>query len=183
MQIIETEIEGVLILKPKIFKDKRGHFMETFKKDFIERNFPEIKFIQENQSRSNFGVLRGLHFQKAPMAQTKLVKAVYGSVLDIVVDLRKSSKTFGKYLPFILSDENNHQLLIPKGFAHGFIVLSEEAIISYLVDNEYSPEHESGINFDDPMLRIDWKVSKDKMILSDKDIQLQSFSDFIVSSQ
>lgn len=172
MEIIETGIGGLVIIQPKVFRDERGYFMESYKESFIKENFPDVKFIQDNESKSSFGVLRGLHFQKAPYEQTKLVKVVKGKVQDIAVDLRKDSPTFGKYESVILSDENKKQLFIPKGFAHGFLTLSEEAILSYKVDNPYNPESDSGIIFNDPVLKINWIIPKSDMELSKKDKNL-----------
>jgi len=172
MEIIKTSIEGLLIIKPKIFEDERGYFMESFKESFIKDNFPEIHFVQDNESKSSYGVLRGLHFQKPPFEQTKLVRVVKGVVQDVAVDLRTDSPTYGKYESIILSDENKKQLFIPKGFAHGFIVLSNEAVLSYKVDNLYSPKFESGIHYKDKNLNIDWKIEKKNIIVSDKDNKL-----------
>ena len=172
MEIIETGIGGLVIIQPKVFRDERGYFMESYKESFIKVNFPDVKFIQDNESKSSFGVLRGLHFQKAPYEQTKLVRVVKGKVQDIAVDLRKDSPTFGKYESVILSDENKKQLFIPKGFAHGFLTLSEEAILSYKVDNPYNPESDSGIIFNDPVLKINWIIPKSDMELSKKDKNL-----------
>lgn len=177
MEIITTALKDLLIIKPKVFEDDRGYFMESFKQSFIEENFPGIKFIQENESKSNYGVLRGLHFQTAPYEQTKLVRVVKGKVLDIAVDLRKGSETYGKWESFILSSSNKKQLLIPKGMAHGFVVLSKTAVFSYKVDNVYSPGHESGIIYNDPNLNIDWKLSHSKLIISKKDKLLKTIED------
>lgn len=178
MEIIETGIEGLVIIQPKVFQDERGYFMESYKESFIKENFPDVKFIQDNESKSSFGVLRGLHFQKAPYEQTKLVRVVKGKVQDIAVDLRKDSPTFGKYESVILSDENKKQLFIPKGFAHGFVVTSKEAILSYKVDKEYHPLFDSGLRFDDKDLSIDWKVSKEEITVSQKDSRLQTMDKF-----
>lgn len=175
MEIIETGIEGLVIIQPKVFQDERGYFMESYKESFIKENFPDVKFIQDNESKSSFGVLRGLHFQKAPYEQTKLVRVVKGKVQDIAVDLRKDSPTFGKYESVILSDENKKQLFIPKGFAHGFLTLSEKAIFSYKVDQNYSKAHEKGIYFGDPFIKIKWALANDEIKVSKKDNQLKKF--------
>jgi len=172
MEIIKTSIEGLVIIQPKVFEDERGYFMESFKKNFIEENFPDIHFVQDNESKSSYGVLRGLHFQKPPFEQTKLVRVVEGKVLDVAVDLRVGSTTFGKWESIILSGSNKKQFFIPKGFAHGFIILSDYATFSYKVDNPYSPEHEDGIRFDNSTLNIDWMVNHSDIILSKRDQQL-----------
>lgn len=178
MEIIKTSIEDLFIIEPKIFKDERGYFMESYKKSFIDKHFPGIDFIQENESKSSYGVLRGLHFQSPPYEQTKLVKVIEGEVLDVAVDLRGNSPTYGKWESILLSGSNKKQFLIPKGFAHGFIVLSEQAIFSYKVDNDYSPEHEGGIFFDDSELKIDWQIELKNIKLSEKDLKLKGFKDF-----
>lgn len=170
MEVIKTLIEGLIIIQPKVYPDDRGYFMESFK----DSNFPDIKFIQDNESRSTYGVLRGLHFQKPPFEQTKLVRVIKGDVLDIALDLRPGSKTFGKYESIILSGENKKQFLIPKGFAHGFVVLSNEAIFSYKVDNYYSPQHDSGVLYNS--LNIDWKIPLKDMVISEKDKKLVPFN-------
>ncbi len=175
MEIIKTSIEGLVIIQPKVFQDERGYFMESYKESFIEKNFPNVKFIQDNESKSSFGVLRGLHFQKAPYEQTKLVRVVRGEVLDVAVDLRPNSPTFGKYEAIKLSSDNKKQLLIPKGFAHGFVTLSEEAVFSYKVDNIYASEFDSGIIYNDKTISIDWKMEKQDIILSEKDLSLRTF--------
>jgi len=175
VEIIKTSIEGLVIIQPKVFQDERGYFMESYKESFIEENFPGVKFIQDNESKSSFGVLRGLHFQKAPYEQTKLVRVVKGKVQDIAVDLRKDSPTFGKYESVILSSDNKKQLLIPKGFAHGFVTLSDEAVISYKVDNIYASEFDSGVIYNDKTISIDWKMEKQDIILSEKDLSLRTF--------
>lgn len=169
MEIIKASIDGLVIIQPKVYEDERGYFMESFKESFIKKHFPNIHFLQENESKSSFGVLRGLHFQKPPFEQTKLVRVILGEVLDVAVDLRKGSPSFGKWESIILSESNKKQFFIPKGFAHGFVVLSEEAIFSYKVDNIYSPKNEGCIRYDDPDLNIDWKISTDLIKVSDKD--------------
>ena len=169
MEIVKTSIEGLVIIQPKVYEDNRGYFMESYKDSFIKENFPNIHFIQDNESKSSYGVLRGLHFQRPPFEQTKLVRVIQGEVLDVAVDLRKESPTYGKWESLILSGLNKKQLLIPKGFAHGFVVLSKSATFSYKVDNHYAPNHERGIAYDDKELSIDWKVPAEKINLSKKD--------------
>jgi dTDP-4-dehydrorhamnose 3,5-epimerase len=169
MQYIETEIQGLWILEPRVFADTRGYFMETFKKSSFEERIGKVDFVQDNESKSTFGVLRGLHFQKGDTAQAKLVRVIKGCVFDVAVDIRKASPTYGKYVGVELSEENKRQFFIPRGFAHGFVVLSEETIFSYKVDNIYSPEDECSIIYNDPDLNIRWPVPEGKIILSDKD--------------
>jgi dTDP-4-dehydrorhamnose 3,5-epimerase len=176
MEIIKTSIEGLVIIQPKVFKDERGYFMESFKESFIKENFPDIHFIQDNESRSTYGVLRGLHFQKPPFEQTKLVRVIDGEVLDVAVDLRKNSPTYGKWESIVLSGENKKQFFIPKGFAHGFITISKEAVFSYKVDNPYSKDYESGVIFNDTSLSIKWGISQSEIIVSPKDTKLKSFT-------
>ena len=179
MNLIKTKIDGLVVLQPTIFKDNRGSFMETFNKNNINNLFGDINFIQDNQSESFRGVLRGLHFQKPPFTQTKLVHCLKGRVLDVALDLRKDSKTYGCFEKTILSDDNYKQMFIPKGFAHGFVVLSESAIFSYKVDNYYNPDSESGILWNDTDLNIDWKMKKAEIIVSEKDAKLTTFNNFI----
>ncbi|WP_022671117.1 dTDP-4-dehydrorhamnose 3,5-epimerase [Hippea alviniae] len=169
MRFIKTEIEGVVIIEPKVFGDDRGYFMETFRQDLFEKNVAKINFVQDNESKSKKGVLRGLHYQLPPYAQSKLIRVIKGKILDVAVDIRRNSQTFKKYMAVELSDENKRQLFIPQGFAHGFLVLSDEAIVVYKVDNYYSPKHDKSIRFDDPEINIDWQFPKDKIIVSDKD--------------
>lgn len=169
MKIIKTEIEGVVILEPRIFADDRGYFFEVFtERDFAEQVGP-IHFVQQNEAKSSYGVVRGLHFQLPPHAQAKLVRVTRGRVLDVVVDIRRSSPTFGQHVTVELSDENHRQLFIPHGFAHGYSVLSDEAVLEYKCDNYYAPQSEGGILWNDAALGIDWQVATDKAILSDKD--------------
>ena len=169
MKIIKTEIEGVVILEPRIFADSRGYFFEVFTEcDFAEQVGP-VHFVQQNESKSSYGVVRGLHFQLPPHAQAKLVRVTRGRVLDVVVDIRRSSSTFGKHIAVELSDENHRQLFIPHGFAHGYSVLSDEAVVEYKCDNYYAPQSEGGILWNEVALGIDWQVATDKAILSDKD--------------
>ena len=170
MNFFPQKIPEIILIEPTLHGDKRGYFIETFRQDLFNQAVGhKVKFIQDNESRSAKGVLRGLHYQMPPNAQAKLVRVLQGSVLDIVVDIRKSSKTFGNYLSFELSDKNFHQLYVPRGFAHGFVVLSEFATFSYKVDNFYSPEHERGIAFDDDRLGIDWQLPPESLQLSEKD--------------
>lgn len=170
MTYIETEILVVWIIEPKVFKDARGYFMEAWKKAEFEEHIGKVEFVQDNESCSSKGVLRGLHYQLAPYSQSKLVRVIKGCVLDVAVDLRKGSPTFGKYVAVELSDENKRQFFIPQGFAHGFHVMSEEAVFTYKVDNPYAPTHERGLRFDDPTVGVDWKITEPAILnLSDKD--------------
>ena len=170
MKVIKTNIDGVLIIEPTVFGDSRGYFFESYNKQrFNEATELDIDFVQDNQSKSCYGVLRGLHFQKPPYAQSKLVRCVRGRVLDVAVDIRKSSPTFGKYIAVELTEDNHRQLFIPHGFAHGFVVLSEEAIFQYKCDNFYHKESEGAIAWNDPEINIDWTIPFDDVILSDKD--------------
>lgn len=170
MEFTRLEIPDVILCKPNVFGDERGYFSESFRKDKLEAflNF-SINFCQDNESKSSYGVLRGLHYQLPPFAQTKLVRVNYGVVLDVAVDIRKGSSTFGRHVAVELSADNKNQLLIPRGFAHGFIVLSKEAVFSYKVDNYYNPKSERSIAFDDSHLDINWQLSKEEIKLSDKD--------------
>lgn len=177
MKIIPTDIEGVVILEPKIFPDDRGYFSVTYTaKDFAEQ-VDDMTFVQDNQSASKYGVIRGLHYQLPPFAQAKLVRAVAGRVLDVAVDIRQGSPTFGKHVAVELSEDNHRQLFIPEGFAHGFSVLSERAVLQYKCNAYYAPTHEGGIAFDDPELNIDWGIPADKAIISDKDRQHPGIGD------
>lgn len=169
MIFTETEIKDIILIKPKIFKDKRGYFFESFREDLMHKEIEKIKFIQDNESKSSRGVLRGLHYQRYPFEQSKLVRVVHGKIFDVAVDIRKDSSTFGKWVGIELSSENKYSLFVPKGFAHGFLVLSDFAIVQYKVDNIYSKEHEGGINFNDPTIDIDWPIISNQIILSDKD--------------
>tara|TARA_B110000003_G_scaffold268010_1_gene296948 strand:- start:1237 stop:1779 length:543 start_codon:yes stop_codon:yes gene_type:complete len=176
MKINKTFIEGLLIIEPSLFKDDRGVFYESYNKNKLNKNI-SIVFVQDNESKSIKGVIRGLHFQRPPFEQTKLVRCVNGNILDVVVDLRKDSKTYGKYFSVQLSSENNKQLLVPGGFAHGFQVLSDEAIVNYKVDKYYNSDSDSGIIWNDKDLQIKWNHEVDP-ILSDKDLNLESFKNF-----
>ena len=178
MKFTRTHIPDVIICEPDIFGDDRGYFTETFRADKLEEFLGyNVSFCQDNESRSSYGVLRGLHYQLHPFAQSKLIRVIEGAVWDVVVDIRKGSPTFGKHVDLELTGENKKQLLIPRGFAHGFVVLSETARFAYKVDNYYSPEHDRGIAYNDPKLNIDWKVPFDKLILSKKDMQLPPFTE------
>ena len=178
MHFIKAEIEGVYILEPRVFEDVRGYFFESYSKAKFEAAGLHYDFIQDNQSKSSYGTVRGLHFQKGEHAQAKLVRVLEGTVLDVAVDLRKGSPTYGKHVAAELSAENKRQLLIPRGFAHGFSVLSETAVFAYKCDNLYCKESEGGIRFDDPALGIDWRVEKGQELLSDKDKDLPFFTEF-----
>jgi dTDP-4-dehydrorhamnose 3,5-epimerase len=169
MNIIKTDIEGVVIIEPRVFEDERGYFFEAFSEEAFRNEVCDTHFVQDNESKSSYGVVRGLHFQLPPHAQSKLVRVVKGKVLDIAVDIRKSSATFGKCVSVELSAENRRQLFIPRGFAHGYAVLSDEAIFEYKCDNYYAPESEGAIAWDDVELAIDWQIPADKVILSAKD--------------
>ena len=169
MKFIKTEIDGVVIVEPKIFEDSRGYFFESYNEAEFIQNGITNRFIQDNQSKSSYGVIRGLHCQLGEHSQAKLVRVLKGKVLDVAVDIRPNSPTFGKYVAVELSDENQRQLFIPRDFLHGFAVLSEEAIFSYKVDNYYCKESEFGIRYDDPEIGIDWKIPLDKVITSEKD--------------
>ncbi len=170
MEIIKPEIEGLLILRPKIFTDARGYFFESYsKKNFDEAVGYPVEFVQDNQSKSSYGVVRGLHFQRPPFTQSKLVRCIKGKVLDVAVDLHRDSPTFGQHVAVELSEENNVQFFIPRGFAHGFSVLSEEAVFQYKCDNYYEPQADGGISLNDDSLGIDWRIAPEDMILSDKD--------------
>lgn len=171
MNYIQTEIEGVFIIEPKVFKDSRGYFMEAWKQEEFNEHVGKTNFIQDNESKSAFGVLRGLHYQKGSLSQAKLVRVIKGRVLDVAVDIRKSSPTFGKHVKIELSEENKRQLFIPRGFAHGFLVLSDEAIFTYKVDNPYAPQAEAGIRWDDPALAIEWPIDFSQVLTSDKDLK------------
>lgn len=173
MNIIETNIKDCFVIEPNVFQDKRGYFLESYNKHlFSEFTGLNINFVQDNESYSTRGVLRGLHYQIGDQAQAKLVRVIKGKVLDVAVDIRKGSQTYGKHISVELSEENKNQLFVPRGFAHGFIVLSESAIISYKCDNFYNKEAERGIIYNDPQLKIDWKLTKTKLIVSEKDLKL-----------
>ena len=178
MEIIKTKIEGVVILEPRIFKDARGYFFESFSQREFEEKVCKTTFVQDNESYSSYGVVRGLHFQKPPFTQAKLVRVIKGAVLDIAVDLRKSSPTYGQHVAVELTEENHRQLFIPHGFAHGFAVLSDEVLFQYKCDNYYAPQSEGGILWNDLQLNIDWRIPADKIILSEKDTKHPLFKDY-----
>ena len=169
MNIIETNIEGVIIIEPRLFEDERGYFFESFNQKEFQEKVCKTTFIQDNESKSSYGVIRGLHFQKPPFAQSKLVRVVKGAVLDVAVDIRKGSPTFGQHVAVELTEDNHRQFFIPRGFAHGFSVLSKEVIFQYKCDNFYAPQSEGAIAWDDPDLGIDWQISIDEILLSEKD--------------
>lgn len=177
MKIENTSIEDLLVITPKVFEDERGYFFESYNEALFRENGIDIKFIQDNQSFSKYGVIRGLHLQLPPFAQTKLVRVLQGEILDVAVDIRKNSKTYGQHFSVLLSDENKKQLLIPQGFAHGFSVLSPTAVVSYKVDQLYDKNSERGIRFDDPSLNIDWKIDSKECIVSAKDQILGGLKD------
>jgi dTDP-4-dehydrorhamnose 3,5-epimerase len=179
MTVRETNLKGCFILDSVVFQDKRGYFFESFnKKVFKDKSGIDVDFVQDNESLSKRGVLRGLHFQKGNYAQAKLVRVLKGNVIDVVVDIRKNSASFGQHLTLELSEENKRQLFIPRGFAHGFVVLSETAIFSYKCDNYYNKEAEAGIIYNDLTLNIDWQLSEKELIVSDKDLVLPTFESF-----
>lgn len=178
MKVINTKIKDLFILEPKVFTDPRGYFFESYSKRNFDREVGEVNFVQDNESCSVKGVIRGLHFQKPPYTQAKLVRCVKGEVLDVAVDLRKDSPTYGQYVSVILTEENHLQFFIPKGFAHGFEVLSDVAVFQYKCDEYYHPEAEGGIDAFDPFLNIDWKTLQENAIVSEKDKIYPSFSEF-----
>lgn len=177
MKYTETEIKGVWIIEPKIYCDARGYFVETFKEEEFIQNVGNVHFVQDNESKSSFGVLRGLHYQKGEYSQAKLVRVIKGRVLDVAVDMRRSSPTFGKYVAVELTEENKLQFFIPRGFAHGFIVLSDEAIFAYKVDNIYAPQAEASIQYNDESLDINWILDKEQIVLSEKDKRALPFKE------
>ncbi|MDD7313420.1 MAG: dTDP-4-dehydrorhamnose 3,5-epimerase [bacterium] len=178
MNFIKTDIDGVYIIEPKIWPDARGYFFESYNKKIFDEAGLIYDFVQDNQSKSSYGTIRGLHFQKGEFSQAKLVRAIEGTVLDVAVDLRAGSKTFGKHVAVELSAENNRQLMIPRGFAHGFSVLSETAVFTYKCDNVYNKASEGGLMWNDKDIGIDWKIPADKVILSDKDRKHPSLKEF-----
>jgi dTDP-4-dehydrorhamnose 3,5-epimerase len=177
MEYEETSIKGVWILTPKVFNDNRGYFFEAWKKSDFEAHVGKVDFIQDNESKSSYGVLRGLHYQKGEYSQAKLVRVIKGKVLDVAVDLRKSSPTFGKHVMVELSEDNKRQLFIPRGFAHGFLVLSPEAVFTYKVDNIYAPAHEASIRWNDPQIGINWPIDQKDVVTSPKDLEGKDFKD------
>ena len=178
MKFTKTSIEGLVIIDPTVFGDNRGYFLESYNEKEFKEVIGNVSFVQDNESKSSKGVLRGLHFQKPPFAQAKLVRCIEGKVLDVVVDIRKNSKTYGQYFTTELSGENKKQVFIPRGFAHGFLVLSESAIFAYKVDNTYAPEHDAGIRWNDPIVNIQWGLSESEVLVSKKDAQLPFFTEF-----
>ena len=177
MKFKQTEIEGVYVIEPRVFTDTRGYFFEAWKREEFEQHIGHVDFIQDNESKSSKGVLRGLHYQKGEFSQAKLVRVIKGKVLDVAVDIRKSSPTFGKHVMVELSEDNKRQFFIPRGFAHGFLVLSDEAIFTYKVDNVYAPQAETGIRWNDPTLGIEWPISQDEVLTSEKDLKQPLFKD------
>lgn len=177
MDYIKTAIDGVYIIEPRVFKDERGYFFESWKQADFEEHIGKVNFIQDNESKSSYGVLRGLHYQKGEYSQAKLVRVIKGRVLDVAVDLRKSSPTFGQHVAVELSEDNKRQFFIPRGFAHGFLVLSQEAIFTYKVDNIYAPQHEASIRFNDPDLGIEWPIDANEVLTSEKDLKGSLFKD------
>lgn len=178
MEVVKTNIEGVVIIEPRLFKDDRGYFFESFSQREFDEKVRPIKFVQDNESMSSYGVMRGLHFQTMPYSQSKLVCCVKGAVLDVAVDIRKGSPTYGQHVAVELTEENHRQFFIPRGFAHGFAVLSETAVFQYKCDNFYAPQHDGGINILDDSLGIDWMIPIDRIILSGKDTKHPLLKDF-----
>ena len=177
MKFIKTAIPDVYIIEPSVFGDERGYFLESFNLEKFKENIYPINFVQDNESKSSKGVLRGLHFQKPPFEQAKLVRCIKGTVIDVAVDIRRGSPTYGKHVSIELSGENKRQLFVPRGFAHGFSVLSDSAVFAYKVDNNYAPEYDAGIKYDDKELNIDWSLTEEEVQLSEKDKNLSSFKD------
>ena len=178
MKFTKTSIDGIVIIDPNVFGDNRGYFLESYNEKEFKEVIGNVSFVQDNESKSIKGVLRGLHFQKPPFAQAKLVRCIKGKVLDVVVDIRKNSKTYGQHFTTELSGENKKQVFIPRGFAHGFLVLSESAIFAYKVDNTYAPKYDAGIRWNDPIVNIQWDLSEIKLLVSEKDAQLPFFTEF-----
>ncbi|MCM1030179.1 MAG: dTDP-4-dehydrorhamnose 3,5-epimerase [Oscillibacter sp.] len=178
--VLETEISGVVVIQPQVFEDSRGYFFESFSQRRFEQMIGKTVFVQDNESKSSYGVVRGLHYQLPPYAQAKLVRVVRGRIWDVAVDLRRGSATFGKYVAVELTEDNKWQFFIPRGFAHGFSVLSEEAVVQYKCDSYYVPQAEGGISFDDPELAIDWKIPREDMVLSPKDLNRPGLCDAYV---
>ena len=177
MEYIETDIKGVWVIEPKVFEDARGYFMEAWKKEEFEAHVGKVDFVQDNESKSSYGVPRGLHYQKGDASQAKLVRVIKGRVLDVAVDIRKSSPTFGKHVMVELSEANKRQLFIPRGFAHGFLVLSDEAVFTYKVDNAYAPQQEASIRWNDEALGIQWPIDPKDVVTSEKDLRGRSLSE------
>lgn len=182
MKLIKTKIYGPIVIQPRVFNDSRGYFFEPYNKKIFDQKIKKVNFVQDNESKSSYGVLRGFHFQKPPSEQAKLVRCVKGEIIDFALDLRKNSPTFGKVVKTKLSEYNKKQFFIPRGFAHAFLVTSSVAIVSYKVDNYYAPEYESGVFWDDPSLKIDWGIKKSQLIVSEKDRKLPTLSKIKFSS-
>ena len=178
MEVFKTAIEGLVIIEPKVFKDTRGYFFESFSQREFEEKVRRINFVQDNESMSSYGVMRGLHFQRPPYTQSKLIRCIRGKILDVAVDIRNGSPTYGQHIAVELSQQNHRQFFVPRGFAHGFAVLSDEAIVQYKCDNFYAPEADSGISIKDESLGIDWQIPTESAILSDKDIKHVCLKDF-----
>ena len=178
MEVIKTDIDGVFIVEPRVFNDARGYFFESYSERDFNAQVREIHFVQDNESKSSYGVMRGLHFQRPPFTQSKLVRCVKGAVLDVAVDIRKGSPTYGQHVAVELTEDNHRQFFVPRGFAHGFAVLSEEAVFQYKCDNFYHPEADGGISILDTSLGIDWRIPTDKAILSEKDTKHPLLADF-----
>ena len=179
MKVIKTDIEGVVILEPEVYTDERGYFFESYSQQRFDEVVSPIRFVHENESKSRYGVIRGLHYQRGDAAQAKLVSVVRGCILDIAVDIRKSSPTFGKYVAVEISEDNKRQIFVPRGFAHGFAVLSDEAVLQYKCDNYYAPSEERGIAWNDPAIGIEWGIPEDVATLSNKDIQNPRLTDAV----
>ena len=180
MEYKETEIKGVYVIEPRVFNDARGYFMEAWKQEEFNANVGRVDFIQDNESKSSYGVLRGLHYQKGDASQAKLVRVIKGRVVDVAVDIRRGSPTFGKHVMVELSEDNKRQFFIPRGFAHGFLVLSDEAIFTYKVDNPYAPQQDAGIRWNDPDLGIEWPIDPKEVITSEKDLKQPLLKDAVV---
>lgn len=180
MEYKETEIKGVYVIEPRVFNDARGYFMEAWKQEEFNEHVGPVKFIQDNESKSSYGVLRGLHYQKGDASQAKLVRVIKGRVVDVAVDIRRGSPTFGKHVMVELSEDNKRQFFIPRGFAHGFLVLSDEAIFTYKVDNPYAPQQDAGVRWNDPDLGIDWPIDPKEVITSEKDLKQPLLKDAVV---
>ena len=178
MEVIKTSIDGVFIIEPRIFKDARGYFFESYSQRDFEEKVRKVIFVQDNESKSTYGVMRGLHFQRPPYTQSKLVRCVKGAVLDVAVDIRKGSPTYGEHIAVELTEDNHRQFFVPRGFAHGFAVLSDTAIFQYKCDNFYAPQADDGISIKDESLGIDWKIPMDKVLLSEKDTLHECLKDF-----
>ena len=178
MEVIKTDIEGLVIIEPKVFKDARGYFFESFSQREFEQKVRNVNFVQDNESMSSYGVMRGLHFQRPPYSQSKLVRCVKGRVLDVAVDIRKGSPTYGKHVAVELTEDNHRQFFVPRGFAHGFAVLSETAVFQYKCDNFYAPEADGGISIKDESLGIDWQIPTESALLSEKDLKHLCLKDF-----